>query len=192
MRSRLTVVMFGAWLVMAARGEAAPILNPGNGHYYDLIGTEATWTTALAAADASTYAALDGYLVTITDAVEQAFLDSTYSGIRFWIAGSDAAVEGTWRWMAGPETGIAFWQSGVGTLTYANWNSGEPNNSGIENYAVDHYEGNWNDYCSTCTTNYVVEYSAVEVPGQVPEPASLTLLATGFAGLWARARRRRS
>ena len=44
----------------------------------------------------------DSYLMTITTREEQAFVNAhpDNSGFRFWIALSDAAAEGTFRWVA--------------------------------------------------------------------------------------------
>ncbi len=49
-----------------------------------------------------------------------------------WVAASDSAVEGVWRWVAGPE---------AGQLVDASlWAAGEPNNVGDEDYAVLHWQ----------------------------------------------------
>ncbi len=48
-------------------------------------------------------------------------------------------AEGVWKWMTGPEVGLPFWNGDVGGSApagiYANWNNGEPNNAGDEDYA---------------------------------------------------------
>ena len=91
-------------------------------------------------------AAKGGHLVTITSAEEQATVVSLLSNgscNTYYIGASDAASEGTWRWV----TGEAF--------SYNNWDpqGGEPNGETVENYAqimaIDNGEykqvGEWND-----------------------------------------------
>lgn len=182
--------------------QAAPIQYPGNGHWYEFVGTVVDWQTAMTNAAAATCTTcgsgtLQGYLVTITSAGENDFVFNSIatSPFQFWMAGSDAAVEGVWRWMAGPETGKSFWLGGVGGTSvgtdtgYADWFNGEPNNANFtEQYlqsAGTSSDFGWNDICreATCSdfgtsqwVGYVVEYST-------PEPATLIFLALGLAGL---------
>lgn len=121
-----TLVIAGVVLMGGATAEAVPILWTGNGHYYDMVTSTTSWADALAGADSSTFdpgsGILDGYLVTITSAEEDTFLSTTFGATNpFWIAATDQAVEGVWRWAAGPENG--------NLLTFADWGPGEPNNS---------------------------------------------------------------
>lgn len=147
---------------------------PDNGHLYQIITTPLTWVAAQPdAAGRSKYGA-QGYLATITSANENAFVAErlTQTG---WIGASDAAVEGDWKWVTGPETGTSFWSgshSGNGGVPvggqYSNWNSGEPNNSSDEDCAqfLSGGTGYWNDLrCNVPTLAYVVEYGA---PGDLP------------------------
>ncbi|MFM6439732.1 MAG: Calx-beta domain-containing protein, partial [Microcystis panniformis] len=94
-------------------------------------------TTATTWANAQTQAqAMGGNLVTINDAAENQFLVNTFGGSElFWIGFTDAAQEGNWQWIDGE------------SVTYTNWNSGEPNNVGNEDYGVINWArvGGWND-----------------------------------------------
>ncbi len=84
--------------------------------YY--LTTATTWTDAQAQAQA-----MGGNLVTINDAAENQFLVNAFGGSElFWIGLNDVAQEGVFKWINGEP------------VTYTNWNSGEPNNYGNEDY----------------------------------------------------------
>ena len=203
LRKRLACALAAGIIYLATPSiaSAVPIQWAGNGHYYDLIPTLASWQQALTAAGGMTIDPdgpggndpLQGYLVTITSAGEQAFLDANYQ-VGYWVAGTDEGSEGVWRWAAGPESGQIFWNLGVVPGMYSNWNAGEPNNLGGEHYLQDNLfpnGSNWNDWCSGAACpgnliNFVVEYSPRSA---VPEPASMLLVATGIGGLIMRRRR---
>ncbi len=88
---------------------------PSTGHYYEYVPSLGiTWTDAKVAAEGRTYFGLQGYLATITSA-DEAQLSGKQAGGAGWIGGSDAAVEGVWRWVTGPEAGTIFWNG------LANW-----------------------------------------------------------------------
>jgi gliding motility-associated-like protein len=154
---------------------------PSTQHYYQYVpNLGITWTAAKAAAEASNYYGLQGYLATIL-AADEAQLSGKQAAGAGWIGGSDAASEGTWRWVTGPEglanggTGIIFWNglSNGSTPNFAFWNSGEPNQSGDEDYA--HVTapgvgnpGSWNDLSNTGNPSgdyqpkgYIVEYGGM-------------------------------
>jgi hypothetical protein len=116
--------------------------NNYNGHsYYRSTGT-ANWTTAK-----SNCAAMGGYLVTVTSSGENNFLYNLWpSG---WIGLTDEVTEGTWRWVTGE------------TYSYSNWNSGEPNNSGNEDYIQFVSNGRWNDLNNNSSLAYVIEFDYV-------------------------------
>lgn len=156
---------------------------PSTGHYYqyiEKIGIK--WTDAKTAAESLNYYGLKGYLATLLS-LEEAKLCGEQANGAGWIGGSDAAKEGEWRWVTGPEgltnggTGIVFW-NGTGngsTPNFAYWNTSnnEPNNLGDEDYA--HItapgvgiSGSWNDLSNTGGTSgdyqpkgYIVEYGGL-------------------------------
>lgn len=148
---------------------------PPTGHYYEYIADPGiSWTAARDAAALRTYFGLQGYLATLTTQAEADFSGSQAQGVG-WIGGSDAATEGDWQWVTGPEAGTSFWSGGVGGATtppfnFAFWNSGEPNNVGDEDYAhitdpsVTTSPGSWNDLPNAggggayAPQGYVVEY----------------------------------
>ncbi len=81
-------------------------------HYYQVFerpdGIE--WDDAKAECEA-----MGGYLVSINDADENAFLTSIGAGKRvFHLGANDADIEGDWRWIDGT------------VMTYQNWREGEP------------------------------------------------------------------
>jgi len=134
----------------------------GNNHYYEFVSAaNPSWTTARDAAAARTYFGLQGYLVTSISAGENAFIAAKLSG-QGWLGASDAAAEGVWKWVTGPENGTQFWSGNYnGTVvTYANWNTGEPNDVGGEDYGQFIANGLWNDLPVSITgmEGYVVEY----------------------------------
>jgi len=107
---------------------------PYTGHFYRYVKKRGiSWTEARDAAAGLNYYGLQGYLATITSSVENDFIWSKIDGVG-WIGASDAAVEGVWRWVTGPEAGTQFWQGTHGANgspvngRYSNWNNGEPNN----------------------------------------------------------------
>ena len=131
-------------------------------HFYEFVSSAGiSWTSARDAAALKSMYGATGYLATITSQTESNFVVSKVSGTT-WIGASDADVEGTWKWMTGPEAGT--------NLSWTNWNTGEPNNSGgNEDYAHimswTDPAGKWNDLPDAggsgqyASTGYLVEYN---------------------------------
>jgi hypothetical protein len=112
-----------------------------NGHSYYRSTGSMTWTQARQAC-----IDMGGHLVTITSAGENNFVFNTWpSG---WIGFNDEAVEGQWRWVTGE------------AVTYTNWNGGEPNNAGNEDYAQFVGGGKWNDLPNV-SLPYVLEFEYI-------------------------------
>jgi gliding motility-associated-like protein len=159
---------------------------PSNGHFYEYVPSLGiNWTKARDEAAAKTYYGLQGYLATLTAADETQLAGAQAPGTG-WIGGSDAATEGTWKWVTGPEAGTTFWiGKGNGATTppfnYANWNTSgnEPNDSNNEDYAhitspALNRIGTWNDLRETgdpiTNPNYYPQGYIVEYGGMSGEP----------------------
>ena len=100
-----------------------------NGHEYKLCEITKSWADAKADC-----LAMGGHLVTITSSAENAFVNDLAGSNTVWIGLTDEASEGTWKWVTGE------------SVTYTNWNSGEPNDYGSgEDYAEMYTNGMWND-----------------------------------------------
>ena len=140
--------------------QAAIFTNPTTGNQYFVTERVSTWEGSQAQAVAA-----GGNLVTINDAAEQQWLWDTFGRrTSYWIGLTDKVTEGVWEWVSGQD------------VTYLNWNPGEPNNNGNEDYAAIDAQwtnSNWND-----RSNYEGVYGIVEieVPQHVPEPGMVTAL----------------
>ena len=130
--------------------------------YYKAVTSVATWTNARTIAKSSTHqittvnGTLTGYLSNVTSAAETAFLAAKLpaGNTDYWIGGSDATLEGTWRWADGPEANQV--------ISYSNWASGQPNNRSNEDFAEINgsaYSSKWNDDRAASTGNFYVEYN---------------------------------
>ena len=64
-----------------------------------------------------------GNLVTIDSSAENTAIGAYFTSSSGWIGFNDIASEGTFVWVSGD------------AVSYTNWNSGEPNNSGNEDCA---------------------------------------------------------
>lgn len=123
-----------------------------SGNSYSLDATVKTWAYAFLAHNTTT-----SYLATITSKMELAAAMAVVPAAGAWLGGSDEATEGTWKWVTGPEAGTIFWTTALaqgvtgynGTNgSYVNWNSGEPNDSGSNEDALqirNNADGLWND-----------------------------------------------
>ena len=145
--------------------------NPDNGHYYQVVGdgtTNYTWSTAKTTAEAMSFNGLQGYLATVTSAAENAFILSKVPADA-WIGASDAASDGVWKWVTGPEAGTVFSNGNGNPVTvsgqYANWANFEPNGiNGTEDYAEFYASGTgfgagkWNDLNGSGLNYFIVEY----------------------------------
>lgn len=114
------------------------------GHSYLRSSASTTWPSVLDEARA-----LGGNLVSIQDSAENAWVADTFGG-GIWIGLTDEVQEGSFQWLDGSP------------LNYTNWNAGEPNNSGNEDYAVLLAGGKWNDEPPTSSHFGVIEFAGAD------------------------------
>ena len=172
MKTKITLVMATAFLVVAAANShaeiiAGPITNPANGHDYFLL-TSDTWSGSEAAAEQ-----LGGTLAVIQNQAEQDWAFSKFGNF----GGTNRSL-----W-------LGFYRQGQGRpfrpvtdvkINYFNWSVGEPSNTGgNENYIQMLDSGKWND--NTDTANPVC--GLVEVPGKADEK-TLTVREKSLLGDW--------
>jgi MYXO-CTERM domain-containing protein len=175
-------------------GLGTAVAYSATGHFYQFVPGSMTWTAAQTAAAGQTYLGLQGYLATITSAGENAFLLQKASG-NGWMGASTNGVNGfprTWYWATGPEAGESFFNNtgpGAGTtngmaLPYANWSTGEPNDSGNVETVGEFYgnagtSGFWNDLQTTSTggiSGYLCEYGGLSTDPVVVLQGSKSLV----------------
>jgi hypothetical protein len=157
-------------------------LNPSNGHMYKYVPTaNITWDNAAVAALNQSFEGSTGYLITITNATEQFFLDNNINAQNLWIGLSDAANEGTWTWQQGPEQNtVVYTNSAPVSGQFNAWASNEPNNLGNEDYAVAKWlnsSSSWNDFPNSVSSTpgingYVIEF------GDWTDPMNMTFEST--------------
>jgi PKD repeat protein len=188
----------------------APVLNPANGHYYDIISGQngITWSQAKIAGQSLTYKGLTGHLVTITSAEENDFVVSNYAGYF----GSNNYFLGGYQPSGSPEPSSG-WQWVTGEpWSYTNWEPDSPGNhyggdDGVHPYgypedALETYtaDGKWNDYPSEASewgrAGYIVEwdpsapapvagFSGTPTSGTAPLAVDFTDESTGSPTGWA-------
>ena len=129
-----------------SKGEYAYLGAIGTHKYYMSYNYE-TWTEAK---DVAT--GLGGYLVAVNDQTENDWIrarmkDAGYEWNSVWIGYTDESSEGIFEWANGSDS------------TYENWQNGEPNNSGGEDYTELMSNGRWNDLPNNNTQLYVIEFS---------------------------------
>jgi flagellin len=129
--------------------------NESNGHVYELVTTNKNLAEATSDAETSTFGGASGYLATITNAGENAFVANKTGGTWTWINGNDEDAEGTFVYggTKAPETGA---------MVYKNFGGGEPNNSGNEDGVHLWGGGTWNDLNSGAAIRSVIEYGGTK------------------------------
>lgn len=158
--------------------------NATTGNFYRYVDTAVNAATAESNASAAMLNGVSGYLTHVNSAAENAFVRSLLLRDS-WIAGSDSAVEGQWRFTSGPDAGDLFWLGGItGSAQnghYTNWTTNQPNNSGNQDSLEMQTNGYWNDQVSSLARGYVIEWSGADVIASlqhglynVPEHSALT------------------
>lgn len=161
--------------------------NPLTEHFYEYVAGTISWTGSYTAATGKSYFGRAGYLSTMLSSAENNFVwkimpsdawfgacdDYTYvnAALGATTYASQAAVEGKWHWVTGPEKGTLFSNGNGSPVTvtgrYANWAGGEPNNAGSEHYGQFYSSNNgmWNDLPNTTLGGYICEYG--DMPGDI-------------------------
>jgi hypothetical protein len=160
--------------------------NPLTDHFYEYVSGSTTWTNAYTVSTAKSYFGRAGYLATILSSAENNFIWKLMSSDA-WMGASDdvnyintakgstfyanqAAAEGRWHWVTGPEKGQNFTNNNNSPVTvtgmYGNWAGGEPN--GTTEYYGQFYSSNngqWNDLANSTLGGYICEYG--DMPGDL-------------------------
>jgi hypothetical protein len=87
---------------------------PSNGHYYQFIPSIGLLGRQQNTSENSLYYGLQDCYITAAD---EAKISGEQAGAG-WIGGSDAATEGVWKWVTGPE-GLAEWWNRNNFLEWA-------------------------------------------------------------------------
>ena len=117
-------------------------------HVYQFRTSHEKWT------DAQTTCATYGYgLAGVNSAAENTWVDATadaYSTEKWWFGFNDRATEGTWVWDDGSD------------VTYTNWHSGEPNDSGGDEDCGQfnrYTDTTWNDEPCSSKFYFICEFA---------------------------------
>ena len=164
---------------------SAGLLNSfSNGHFYELITTKGSWSSAKDAASARGYLNYSGYLATVTSQAENDYIKQILNADA-WMGASDdyaqinsalgtapyasqTASEGKWYWVTGPEAGTQITNSNhpvtVVPGKFNNWHNNEPNNVNSSEHYAQFYStrvGKWNDLPNNNQLGYLVEYGGL-------------------------------
>lgn len=173
---RVQLGLISVFLAMCSGGAAhaqsevgTGAVNPANNVRYHLL-TPSTWT------DARNFAAARGWhIVTINDAAENLWVRQTFANFNavvhpeIWIGINDVSVEGQFVWHSGQP------------VTFTNWNSTEPNDSGgIEEFGVmATASGGWNDARNDNNSHFGTSIAAVL---EEPNPIVLAVCCSTVTG----------
>lgn len=152
---------------LVRHGQAGPIENPENGHFYEAVAVEGglSWDEARTAAEARVFNGVNGHLVTVTSRSEHDFLVANLGAALavvadhnpYWLGGfqEEGAEEpsGGWQWVTGEP------------FVYENWADGEPNDAPpgercLNPHHLAEASPSWNDVpCDEGNVGgYIVEY----------------------------------
>ena len=172
-----TLQFLGAGTITVSPTSPTIFYSSVTGNFYEKSTTNKNFAAAKADAESRSLNGASGYLATVTSTAEFNYIKSKgglSSGI--WLGASDSAVEGEWRWIGGLENGQQFWQGGSGGSSvngmWSDWNSGEPNNSGNEDYLQITTGGKLNDLNGTQVLTYVVEYTGSSIATSAAFPVT--------------------
>ena len=199
--SFLTVSM----LVLSGAANASIVYDAKDNVYFEYISTNETWDKANNAADTTVYNGKLGELAVITDASENSAVTALLqanNAASAWLGATNTVQNNIedWTWSNGTQFNCTIGNSNSCTKSiYTNFSSGEPNNSGGNENALQIYSnGTWNDLNKTNISydnpGYVVEFAGSTIIGAsaaVPEPTSIVLLLAGLFSLTATARKQR-
>ena len=143
----------------------APIYNPENGHYYNVIfAPSITWEDAKDAAQSLSYSGMNGHLATITSPDENEFIITNIADDNCWWLGgyqpddtSDSMEpDGNWHWVTEEK-----WD-------YTNWPIDRPDNAWSGQNCLALWSGkNWDDASIDDPSHirgYIVEYEEQRLP----------------------------
>ncbi len=157
-----------------------PLLNPANGHHYEILPGAFSWNDARIAAEARSYLGVPGHLATLTSEQENLWVSSNLSelncqnGTNFWLGGSQVGDWGVgepaanWKWVTGEPWSYAFWQGGQPDNIVYGPDLGTVDEDYLEWNVVI---GGWNDLLWNAgiptyrtSQGYMVEYDADVAP----------------------------
>ena len=177
--------------------------NPLTDHFYEYVSGTVSWTGSKTSAENRSYFGRAGYLATMSSEAENNFIWRIMSSDA-WMGASDdltevnnskgttafasqAAVEGRWHWVTGPEKGTNFSIGNTPSITlvsgqYHKWAPGEPNNSGSENFGQFYSSnlGQWNDLPNTTLPGYICEYG--DMPGDITSSTTILTRSIEISG----------
>ena len=154
------------------------VYNEVTGKFYQLVTNTQSFTNALNDATSTGLNGVDGQLLTIRSAYENALAVQIAGGDNVWLGARDSGVEGEWRWLDGTADDDLFWSQAAGgntvTGSFASWDPAEPNNSTTplasgEDVAALNDEGEWYDWSDVGNhqLGYIIEWDASEVLANV-------------------------
>jgi hypothetical protein len=161
--------------------------NPLTSHFYEYVAGSTSWTNAYNVSTAKSYFGRAGYLATILSEAENNFIWKLMSSDAWFGASDDygyintakgstvyanqAASEGKWHWVTGPEKGQNFSNGNTPSTTlvsgmYHKWAGGEPNGtSEAFGQFYSSNNGQWNDLANSTLGGYICEYG--DMPGDL-------------------------